>query len=118
MLVSGIAGATRDAVQERIFIDGFAIDLIDTAGLRETEDALEIESQEITIQNIEKADAVLFLSALGEETKQAALFEKLLKDKPLLSVLNKIDLAKKKALPLLDGILKQKIKISLIEKQA
>jgi tRNA modification GTPase len=58
-IVTDIAGTTRDAVRETIHVDGIPLHVIDTAGLRETEDAVEKIGIERTWQEIERADVVL-----------------------------------------------------------
>jgi len=60
-LVTEIAGTTRDVLKEHIHIDGMPLHLIDTAGLRETEDLVEQLGVERAWQEIEKADRILLL---------------------------------------------------------
>jgi tRNA modification GTPase len=58
-IVTDIAGTTRDAVRETIHVEGIPLHVIDTAGLRETEDAVEKIGIERTWREIERADVVL-----------------------------------------------------------
>ncbi|SFX39931.1 tRNA uridine-5-carboxymethylaminomethyl(34) synthesis GTPase MnmE [Marinospirillum alkaliphilum] len=60
-LVTDIAGTTRDVLKEHIHIDGMPLHIIDTAGLRETEDLVEKLGVERAWQEIEKADRILLL---------------------------------------------------------
>ncbi|MBS1561984.1 MAG: tRNA uridine-5-carboxymethylaminomethyl(34) synthesis GTPase MnmE [Bacteroidetes bacterium] len=61
-IVSDIAGTTRDYLEETIFVDGYAIHLYDTAGLRETEDSIELQGIRITTSLIEQSDLVLVVN--------------------------------------------------------
>ncbi len=58
-IVTDIAGTTRDAVRETIQVEGIPLHVIDTAGLRDTEDAVEKIGIERTWREIERADIVL-----------------------------------------------------------
>jgi len=58
-IVTDIAGTTRDAIHETIHVEGIPLHVIDTAGLRETADAVEAIGIERTWQEIERADVVL-----------------------------------------------------------
>jgi len=58
-IVSDIAGTTRDVVSTQIDIDGYLVNLSDTAGLRETADTIEQMGIERTYNEIENADLVL-----------------------------------------------------------
>ncbi|CAB1370978.1 tRNA uridine-5-carboxymethylaminomethyl(34) synthesis GTPase MnmE [Denitratisoma oestradiolicum] len=60
-IVTEVAGTTRDALRETIQIEGIPLHVIDTAGLRETEDVVERIGVERTWREIERADAVLHL---------------------------------------------------------
>ena len=63
-IVTPIAGTTRDKVQQTIQIDGVPLHIIDTAGLRHSEDEVEKIGIERAWAEIENADAVLFLHDL------------------------------------------------------
>ena len=58
-IVTEFAGTTRDAVRETIQIEGIPLHIIDTAGLRETDDVVERIGIERTWKEIERADVVL-----------------------------------------------------------
>ena len=60
-IVTEIAGTTRDVLREHIHIDGMPLHIIDTAGLRETDDAVERIGIERAWDEIEQADQVLFM---------------------------------------------------------
>ncbi len=66
-IVTDVAGTTRDSLEERIEADGILLNLIDTAGIRETEDKVEklgvIRSREIA----KNSDVVLFITEAGRE---------------------------------------------------
>jgi tRNA modification GTPase len=64
-IVTPIAGTTRDKVQQTIQIDGVPLHIIDTAGLRHSEDEVEKIGIERAWKEIENADAVLFLHDLA-----------------------------------------------------
>ncbi|MBR4891711.1 MAG: tRNA uridine-5-carboxymethylaminomethyl(34) synthesis GTPase MnmE [Alphaproteobacteria bacterium] len=58
-IVSDIAGTTRDVVSSTIDIDGFMVNLSDTAGIRETDDTIESIGIERTKSEIENADIII-----------------------------------------------------------
>ncbi|NRD71915.1 tRNA uridine-5-carboxymethylaminomethyl(34) synthesis GTPase MnmE [Shewanella sp. VB17] len=60
-IVTDIAGTTRDVLREHIHLDGMPLHIIDTAGLRDTHDAVEIIGIERAWAEIETADQVLFM---------------------------------------------------------
>ncbi len=64
-IVSDVPGTTRDAVETDVEIDGLRVRLVDTAGLRETDDAIEAEGTRRARQALESADAVLYLADAG-----------------------------------------------------
>lgn len=84
-IVTQQAGTTRDAISVDWMLDGIKLRLIDTAGLRETEDLIEAEGIRRTHQHIEKADLVLHLLAPGEEAKNLVPGEITLRTKTDLS---------------------------------
>lgn len=66
-ITSEIAGTTRDVIEVRMEIFGLAVTLLDTAGLRDTGDEIELRGIELAINRAQKADLRLFLME-GEES--------------------------------------------------
>lgn len=66
-IVSPVAGTTRDAIEVRLDLDGLPVTLIDTAGLRESEDEIEAEGVRRARDLAAKADLVLSLRAIDSE---------------------------------------------------
>lgn len=93
-IVTDIAGTTRDTVRELILLDGVPVHVIDTAGLRETDDAVERIGIERTWGAVKKADLALLLldSREGVTTHDEAILARLPAGLPVLRVFNKIDL--------------------------
>ena len=93
-IVTEVAGTTRDTVREAIQVAGVPLHIIDTAGLRDTEDLVEKIGIERTWAAVDKADvAVLLIDAQhGVGAREAAMLARL-GDTPVLTVHNKIDLA-------------------------
>ena len=94
-IVTAVAGTTRDALRSTIQIEGIPLHIIDTAGLRETEDEVEKIGIERSWREIERADVVLLLvdarSGVGAADREilARLPERLKR----VTVYNKIDLS-------------------------
>jgi len=92
-IVSEIPGTTRDIIREEVSIDGILFKLYDTAGIRFSENKIELEGINRSIEAVKNADLVLYINDVEQEFDQA-LFEEilLLNDKKnILTVLNKID---------------------------
>ncbi|BCM83052.1 tRNA uridine-5-carboxymethylaminomethyl(34) synthesis GTPase MnmE [Methylobacterium indicum] len=64
-IVSEVPGTTRDAIEVRCDLGGLPVLLVDTAGLRETNDAIEVEGVARSRRRIEQADLVLWLREPG-----------------------------------------------------
>ena len=94
-IVTPIAGTTRDAVTSVVQIHGIPLHVIDTAGLRETEDPVERIGIERTWREIERADLALLLmdAEHGPGPAEHAILEKLPRGLRCLTILNKIDLS-------------------------
>lgn len=93
-IVSEIPGTTRDVIREDITIDGILFKIFDTAGIRNSNDAIEKEGVERSINTIKLADIVIFLNdiTLGIDD---LIYEKLTQitdKKRIITVYNKIDL--------------------------
>ena len=95
-IVSSFAGTTRDTIEEFITIKGVPLKIIDTAGIRKTEDAIEEIGVKKAIALIEDADLVIAIfdesSDLDEEDEKIL---KLIKNKECIILLNKSDLSEK-----------------------
>lgn len=90
-IVTDIAGTTRDVLRERIQLDGMPLHIIDTAGLRESANAVEQEGIRRALEEIRKADKVLLLIDIMEESAQPAL-DFLPDGLDITTLYNKIDL--------------------------
>ena len=99
-IVTNIPGTTRDIVEGSITLNGVAINFIDTAGIRKTEDIVEKIGVDKSKKTAENADIILFVlnnnEAISEEEK--AMLEKYNNDK-LIVFVNKMDLESKLIIP-------------------
>ena len=93
-IVTDIPGTTRDSLEELLDLNGVPVVLIDTAGIRPTEDQVELIGIERTKKAINESDLVLFVVDLKEGwgTPEQEIAD-LLPDKPFLLVGNKLDIA-------------------------
>jgi len=93
-IVTHIAGTTRDVLREEINIDGMPLHIIDTAGLRESEDVVEQEGIKRTWIEIEQADRALLLidDKTGITAEDEKIRQQLPKSLKVTIVRNKIDL--------------------------
>lgn len=94
-IVTPIAGTTRDALRSTIQIEGIPLHIIDTAGLRDTEDVVEKIGIERSWQEIERADVVLLLvdARSGIADADREILSRLPARLQRITVYNKIDLA-------------------------
>lgn len=92
-IVTDVPGTTRDIIEEYLNIEGIPLKIIDTAGIRETEDLVEKIGVEKTRESLKKADLVLMLLDIiqGINDNDLQIYE-LVKEKPVIIVVNKIDL--------------------------
>lgn len=91
-IVTEIAGTTRDVLRERIQIDGMPLHIIDTAGLRESENEVEKEGIRRAHEEIGKADRILLLIDKSETEHENHLLKSLPENLNVTKVYNKIDL--------------------------
>ncbi|MFN6961021.1 MAG: tRNA uridine-5-carboxymethylaminomethyl(34) synthesis GTPase MnmE [Rhodocyclaceae bacterium] len=98
-IVTEIAGTTRDAVRETILVEGIPVSIIDTAGLRETEDAVEKIGIARTWQEIGKADAIFQIvdARCGITPADRAISARLPASIERIVIENKCDLAQRPA---------------------
>jgi tRNA modification GTPase len=94
-IVTPVAGTTRDALRSTIQIEGIPLHVIDTAGLRETEDEVEKIGIERSWREIERADVIVLLvdARAGMTDGDRAILSRLPRTLRRITVHNKIDLA-------------------------
>mgnify|MGYP005989155391 FL=1 len=92
-IVTEYAGTTRDVLRESINLDGMPLHVIDTAGLRDSDDPVEQIGIQRAWQAVEKADLILFLVDDTEAADQShhSLLERIPSHLPRITVHNKID---------------------------
>jgi len=111
-IVTAVPGTTRDLLRERIHVDGLPIHVVDTAGLRDTDDVIEVEGLRRARMEMSRADLVLYVVdatlgfAAGEEGSLPA-------GTTTLVVWNKTDLPAAKPAPKLED--RPAIAISALE---
>jgi tRNA modification GTPase len=95
-IVTDIAGTTRDIVKAEIHLDGMPLHILDTAGLRETHDAVEQIGIARAWQAIEQANHVLVMVQAGDDIdpKDQAIIAQLPENLSVTLIKNKIDLIK------------------------
>ena len=115
-IVTNIPGTTRDLVEGSVLIDGVTFNLIDTAGIRETEDIVEKYGVDKSLKQIEEADLVILVLNNNEilTNYDKDLIEKS-NDKKRIVVINKTDLENKLDISNLD--LENVIYLNTIEKE-
>lgn len=91
-IVTDIPGTTRDIIEEYLNVKGVLIKLIDTAGLRETEDVVEKIGVEKTKEALNRADLVIFIvDASKKLTEEDMAIASMIKQKKVIVAANKID---------------------------
>ncbi|OLS38620.1 tRNA uridine-5-carboxymethylaminomethyl(34) synthesis GTPase MnmE [Alkalihalophilus pseudofirmus] len=95
-IVTDIAGTTRDVIEEYVNVRGVPLRLVDTAGIRETEDMVERIGVERSRQVLKEAELILLVLNYGEElsSEDEALFEAV-KHLNVIVIVNKTDVEQK-----------------------
>ena len=94
-IVTDIPGTTRDIVEGVVDINGIRLNLIDTAGIRETDDVVESIGVKKSLELIDKASLIIFvLNNNTEITESEYEILSKIKDKNYIIIINKIDLDK------------------------
>jgi len=97
-IVSDIAGTTRDFIEERLIIDGLLFNLIDTAGIRKSDDIIESEGIKRSYTKMEEADLILYLVDSSENENEILngieIFKREFEKKKSLLIFSKSDLNK------------------------
>ncbi|MEC4984461.1 MAG: tRNA uridine-5-carboxymethylaminomethyl(34) synthesis GTPase MnmE [Oscillatoria sp. PMC 1068.18] len=109
-IVTELPGTTRDVVESQLIVGGIPVTILDTAGIRETVDTVEKIGVERSRHAAAAADLILLTidAQTGWTPDDAAIYEQV-KHRPLILVINKIDLASGddiKSLPQINAIVK------------
>jgi len=92
-IVTDIAGTTRDTIEESVFLNGLCLNLIDTAGIRETSDLVEKLGVEKSLKSAKEADLIIYVidasTPLNQDDEEILKF---IKDRKAIVLLNKSDL--------------------------
>ena len=110
-IVTDIPGTTRDIVEGSLIVGGIPLNIIDTAGIRRTEDTVEKIGVEKSLKIIDTSDLVIYILNNNEEIteEEKELLEKT-KNKKRIIVVNKIDLETKLNKALLDNYIEMSVK--------
>lgn len=115
-IVTDIEGTTRDIVEGQIKLNGVLLNIIDTAGIRETDNIVEQIGVEKSYEIIDKSDLIIFLLNNNEPlTKEDLQLYNKIKNKTHIIVLNKTDL---KQVIDLTQIKEEVLKVSLLNNDA
>lgn len=107
-IVTDIPGTTRDIIEEYVNIDGIPLKIIDTAGIRETEDIVEKIGVDRAKSTVEDADLIIAVfDASRDLTDEDYQIIDLIKDKKSLVLINKMDLPSKYSLDFFKDKIKQ-----------
>ena len=92
-IVTDIAGTTRDALEEKVNLNGILLKIVDTAGIRQTGDVVEKIGVDKSISYIDQADLVLYVvdSSVPLDENDFDIIEKI-RDRQVIIILNKSDL--------------------------
>jgi tRNA modification GTPase len=95
-IVTDQPGTTRDVLRQHLHLDGLPLNLIDTAGLRTTADVIEAEGVRRALNELDRADRVLYIldaaAGAGEPHDLSAELKELPHGVPVTLIFNKIDL--------------------------
>ncbi len=115
-IVTDIAGTTRDIVEGQVVINGIILNMIDTAGIRETEDLVESIGVEKSKKMIDESDLILLMLNNNEQlTDDIKEIVEKIKDKNYIVIINKTDLERKLDINSLDIEKDKIIELSITE---
>lgn len=118
-IVTEYEGTTRDTIEEYINIKGIPLKIIDTAGIRNTENEVEKIGIEKSIEIAKSADLIIAIFDASQILKEDDMrIIEIIKDKNVIIVLNKMDLVvNNETIRIIESLKKAVIKISALEKQ-
>lgn len=93
-IVTDLPGTTRDVVESQLVVQGIPIQVLDTAGIRETEDTVEKIGVERSLKAVSQADLILFTidASVGWTNQDQEIYQQI-QDLNLILVINKTDIA-------------------------
>ena len=92
-IVSDIPGTTRDYLQEPLIMDGIVFNLIDTAGIRESGDAIETEGVKRSREKIDESDIVLEIKVKDKSDSNDSIYAAIIPTEKIILAFNKSDLS-------------------------
>jgi tRNA modification GTPase len=90
-IVTEYAGTTRDSIQRQIIVGGIPMTVVDTAGLRKSDDPIESIGIQRTLDHLKDADVIVYMQEAGNDADRQSLISDFEEAKSVI-VLNKIDL--------------------------
>lgn len=94
-IVTNVPGTTRDIIEEYVNIDGIPLKIVDTAGIRETDNLVEKIGVDRAREMVDKADLIIAVFDISKPlTDEDREIIELIKDKDVIVLLNKVDLPK------------------------
>lgn len=104
-IVTDLPGTTRDVVESQLIVQGIPVQVLDTAGIRQTEDSVEKIGVGRSLKASKDADLVLFMidAAAGWTEADEAIFQQV-KNRPLILIINKTDLSNLQSIEIPDSI--------------
>ncbi len=117
-IVTEIPGTTRDTIEEQVNINGIPLNIIDTAGIRKTEDEVEKIGVEKALNKINEADLIMMVLDSSKELEEEDIeILKLIENKKVIYIKNKTDLEEKLNLDDYKNIEEKVINISVLKNE-
>ena len=117
-IVTDIPGTTRDTIEEQVNINGIPLNIIDTAGIRKTEDEVEKIGVEKALNKINEADLIMMVLDASKELEEEDIeILKLIENKKVIYLKNKTDLEEKLKLNNYKNIEEKLISISVLKNE-
>lgn len=117
-IVTDIPGTTRDTIEEYVNIKGVPLRIIDTAGIRDTDDVVEKIGVEKALSKVEEADLVIMIFDSSRELEDDDIkILDYIKNKKVIYIKNKTDLEPKLDLSNYENIDKEAINVSVLKNQ-
>ncbi|HBH12804.1 MAG: GTPase and tRNA-U34 5-formylation enzyme TrmE [Clostridiales bacterium 38_11] len=117
-IVTEIPGTTRDTIEESVNLAGVPLKIIDTAGIRNTEDIVEKMGVQKALKKIEEADLILMVFDASKELEaEDLMIIDQIRGKNVFYLLNKTDLIEKISFDRLEYVKKELIRISIVNNE-